>query len=226
MVMDELEEAQNYMDTKATQVLTSSAEKKSKPKPPGSTKLNEARLQYLPWIIASKGIKNRRKFTDRLNQEARKLNQEESTQPKTVATNLRKSNKLRGQVDKEAFTLKAKQNKENTIRNISEQKYKKSALREITHQMKQKFQFREIRDSDRKTISGGITHIKAIHTTQKKSTNGRKSMTMKDWKKSSTETVHTSDRPRAPHSQQRKCWTCSSSPQTACWRKMCSRVRM
>ena len=114
--MEELEDALNFLDTKVTEVFTSSAERrKRKPKPPGSAKLNEARLQYLLWRIASKGIKNKRRFTDRLNQIARKLkvmeNHEGWTQPNTVATNLRKSNKLRKKLEKEAFTLKGKRRK-------------------------------------------------------------------------------------------------------------------
>ena len=164
MATKEVEEALNHLDTEVTQVFTSSAEKrKSKPKPPGSAKLNGARLQHLLWRIASKGVKNRRNFTHRLNQIARKLgiseNQDEWRQPRTVASNLRKSNKLRRQYEKEAFSLKAKEKEENTIRNIPDHKNKESALREITHRMKQKYQFRQIRDSVRKATSGGITHI-------------------------------------------------------------------
>jgi hypothetical protein len=88
------------LDNEITQVFTSAAERrKRKPKPPGSTKLNEAILRHALWRTAHKGLKNRRSFNGRLNQIARKLgipeNQPEWNQPTTVATNLRKANKTR-----------------------------------------------------------------------------------------------------------------------------------
>ena len=66
---------------------------------------------------------------------------------------------MRRQLEKEAFSLKAKEKEENTIRNIPDHKNKERALREITHRMKQKYQFRQIWDIVRKAMSGGITHI-------------------------------------------------------------------
>lgn len=145
-------------------MFTSAAEKrKSKPKPPGSAKLKEARLQHLLWRIVCKGLKNRRRFTERLNQIARKLKisekQEEWNQLKEVATNLRQANELRKKLDKEAFTLKAMEREENTVKNIPEHRNKESALQEIAHRMRQKFQFQQIRESVRNTMSGGIAHI-------------------------------------------------------------------
>jgi hypothetical protein len=63
-------------------------------------------------------------------------NHEGWTQPNTVATNLRKSNKLRKKLEKEAFTLKAKEKEENTVRNI------RSAGDHSSHEAKV-FQFRQ-----------------------------------------------------------------------------------
>ena len=64
-------------------------------------------------------MKNRRNFTQRLNQIARKLgiseNQEEWSQPRTVASNLRKSNKVRRQLEKEAFSLRPKKKKKTRL---------------------------------------------------------------------------------------------------------------
>ena len=137
--------------------------RKRKPKPPGSTKLNEAILRHALWRTAHKGLKNRRSFNGRLNQIARKLgipeNQPEWNQPTTVATNLRKANKTRRTLERVAFTLKVKEREENTIKNTPEGKNKETALKEYAHQMRQRFQFKQIRDSVRKTMSRGITHI-------------------------------------------------------------------
>ena len=55
---EEREEALNYLDLEVTEVFTSSAERrKRKPKPPGLTKLNEARLQHVLCRISFKGQK-------------------------------------------------------------------------------------------------------------------------------------------------------------------------
>lgn len=70
------------------------------------------------WRIAQKGIKTRRCFNEKLNQIARKLNlrenQEEWRQTRTVASKLRRANKVTRQLKKEAYTLRASEREKPT----------------------------------------------------------------------------------------------------------------
>lgn len=54
-------------------------------------------------------------------------NQEEWSQRKTVTFNLRKANKVRKQLEKEAFTLRSREREKNMVRKIPERRNEKSA---------------------------------------------------------------------------------------------------
>jgi ribonuclease HI len=160
----EAEEKLNTLDKEVTQVLLSESKKlRRKIKPPKSSKLNEALLQHLMWRIALRGIKTKRCFRDRLNQIATKLkmrnDQEEWSQPRTVATNLRKTNKIRRKLEKEAYLLQTQEREANILSNLPTDRNRETARREVHHRMRQKAQFQQIKESVRGMRSAGVSHI-------------------------------------------------------------------
>lgn len=76
-------------------------------------------------------------FIDILNQIGMKLNlrqdQEEWVQPRKRATNLRKANKVRRQLWREAFILRAREKEANIVRNLPSERIEETARREVTH---------------------------------------------------------------------------------------------
>lgn len=147
----------NHLDKEETNTLISEEKKlKRKVKPPKSAKLNMTILIHQMWRIAHKGIKTRRCFRDRLNKITWKLHLQEDQiewkQSRQVASNLRRANKVRRKLGKEA-------REENIVRNLPEGIDKEKALKEARHRLQQKRKYQQIKKCIKGQKSSGISQI-------------------------------------------------------------------
>ena len=136
------------------------AKQKKRPK---TKKLNRAILNHLLWKIAMSAIRNKRDFSERLNEIARKIKRKEDDEQwndvKTVTIELRKARKERRNLERQVKEELKEERETNFVENLpsfsdpEQEKKKKRAIE------KQKRQFRQIKESLRKKSTGCITHI-------------------------------------------------------------------
>ena len=115
------------------------------------------------WRIAHKGIKNRRCFKKSLNEIASKLrlpvNQEEWNDPRKVASNLRRANKVRKKLERDAIAVRDKEREDNIVKNLPEGKDKEKALKEARHRLQQKKKFQQIKECVKGQMTAGVSQI-------------------------------------------------------------------
>ena len=136
------------------------AKQKKRPK---TKKLNRAILNHLLWKIAMSAIRNKRDFSERLNEIARKIKRKEDDEQwndvKTVTIELRKARKERRNLERQVKEELKEERETNFVENLpsfsdpEQEKKKKRAIE------KQKRQFRQIKESLRKKSTGCIAHI-------------------------------------------------------------------
>lgn len=74
-------------------------------------------------------------------------NQDEWRQPRTVATRLRRANKVRRQREHEPYALRVKEREANLTSNLPAGRNRESALMGVKSRLRQKDQFQQIKDS-------------------------------------------------------------------------------
>lgn len=87
------------------------------------------------------------------------VDHEEWWQSRKVATCLRKANKVRRQLEKEAMSLRERERKENKVRNLPEGNNKESALQNVKHILQQKRKYRQKKDCIKGHGSNGISQV-------------------------------------------------------------------